>query len=907
MRFKSRWLVAGLVLIWWSSSVTLANEQKTSETLAELKRLVDAPDERVSVLDNGLTVILKAHRTAPVATVRMYCRTGSIYEQEYLGCGLSHLFEHLLHGGETVHRKETESRRIIEELGGNSNAYTSFDVTCYYIDTAREDVDRAVELLADWITHPTWPQEAFEREWAVVQRELERDVDDPARQLFYLTTETMYLEHPIRYPIIGYKPVVQSLSKDDIVSYYERMYVPDNIVVCIVGDIDLDRTLADVSRRFAGFTRRKMPTITLPDEPEMATPRSAIKHMNVEAAYLRLAWPTIPLTHPDLYALDVLSYVLTQGDSSRLARTVRDEGLVYTIDSFSWTPQWARGMFAVTSRLETGKITEAKKAILEQIERLKHDLISEEELSQAKKQKAAEHVFASQTAESVASMVASDYLSTGDIHFSEAYVDNIQSVTAEGLREMARKYLVPQRLGTIMIVPPGGEVDTQEAVDATGPEPVRRIVLDNGLRCLIRRDPTTPLVAMQIFSLGGVAFEDEKTTGLSQLAASLAPRGTKTRDAQEIARYFDSRGGYLNGAAGNNTLYFRASVLSEDFPGAIEVFADVVREPTFPESELAIFRERQLDEIRRVNEQWRSELFAYFKSRFYTDSPYRFLSAGTEEVITSVTRQQVEAFYHRCVTARNSVVAIYGDVNVSEAEAMLRRHFGPLPAGDMLETPAVNQRSPESPELYIKAKGPDRKAAGLCIGFGGMKITDVEDTVPTAVLDTIISGYRLPTGWLHESLRGGNRSFVYEVHAINQPGLVPGSFHAYAACEPASVEEVYRIMTEQFDKARRGEFNDDELARAKVIIRTTELMQYQTNSERAMQASLDELYGLGHDHHDTFGERVDAVTLEDVRRVADKYLREPVVVVVTPAPDQVPIGIEPASIDRDSTDDAEGN
>ncbi|HSW45547.1 MAG TPA: pitrilysin family protein, partial [Phycisphaerae bacterium] len=327
--------------------------------LVEDRRLVDAPDERVSVLSNGLTVILRAHRAAPVVSVRMYCQTGSIYEQEYLGCGMSHLFEHLLYSTTTSTRTERQARELLDQIGGNGNAYTSYDVTCYYVNVGREHMTTAVQLLGDWLTHPTWPQESFDREWGVVQRELERDTDNPARQLFHLTMETLYRVHPVRFPIIGYKAALQTLKKQDIIDYHRRMYVPDRMQVCIAGDIDLDEALSVVRREFGDFKRRPIPNIVLPAEPEMTTPRFASKRMKVQAALLNLAWPSIPLDHPDLYALDVLSFILTQGESSRLVREVRDKGLVYGIDSSSWTPAWARGLFLIGSRLPPDRLEPA--------------------------------------------------------------------------------------------------------------------------------------------------------------------------------------------------------------------------------------------------------------------------------------------------------------------------------------------------------------------------------------------------------------------------------------------------------------------------------------------------------------------------------------------------------------------
>jgi len=871
---------------------------------AEVRRMVDQPDERVSVLANGLTVLLKVHRAAPVVSVRMDCKTGSIYEQEYLGCGMSHLFEHLLHGSATTTRSEAEARELLDAIGGNTNAYTSFDRTAYFINTTRDHMATAVGLLGDWLTRPTWPQEAFDREWSVVQRELERDIDNPDRQLHYLTMETMYQVHPARFPIIGYQPVVQTLTKEDIVSYHQRMYVPDNLIVCIVGDIDLDDALAAVQKEFDQFARKKVRTISLPQEPRMATPRFASKRMNVQAAMLRLAYPTIPLDHPDLYALDVLSYVLTEGDSSRLARSIRDQGLTYTISSYSWTPNWGRGMLAITARLAPDKMDAAIKAIGEQIQKLQTEPIGADELEQAKRQKAAEHVFGLQTADQIAEAMVTDYTSTGDVQFSRAYVENIQKVTAEQIREMAIKYLQPQQLATITILPKQSSATDGPKASATGPSPVQKVTLPNGLRCLIQTDPTAPLVAIQAFSLGGVLYETSETNGLSQMVATLAPRGTQTRSSDDIARFFDSRGGNFGGAAGNNTIYFAADVLKADFADALEVVADVVCSPTFPTEELEKYRPRFLDEIRRVNEVWRSELLAYVQERMFINSPYRLLPSGSAEVVGDAKREDLAAFHRRRITGANTVVAVYGDVKAGETEALVRRFFGSLPAGEFVLPDVAVEPERNAATLYVKRKKPTRTTAGIAFGFQGMRVADVDDVAKMAVLDTVISGYRYPTGWLHDALRGGDRGLVYEVHAINRPGPLRGPFEIYAACEPDQVNRVYEIINEQLERARAGACTDEELARAKTIIETTELMGNQTNAARAMQASLDELYGLGYAHHARFLERVRQVTLDDVRMMADKFLTSPVIAVVTPEPDQVKFGMEPKTIDEDEPADA---
>ncbi len=872
----------------------------SGDPVAEAKRLVDRPDVRVSVLENGLTVILRIHRCAPVVSVRMCCRTGSLYEQEYLGSGMSHLFEHLLHGAATATRSETDCARILSEIGGNSNAYTSLQETVYFINAGKQHLPAAIELLADWMTRPTFPQASFEREWGVVQRELDRDTDDAETQLHHMTMETLYPGHPARYPVIGYRPVLQSLKKEDIVGYHRRMYVPDNIVVCVAGDLDLDVALAIVQQQFADFARRRVPSIVLPDERPMTSPRSAVKQMKVQAAMVRFAWPSISLLQPDLHALDVLSFVLAEGESSRLVRAIRDRGLAYAVESDSWTPSWGRGVFAITLRLDPSRIEEASAALTEQLEAIRRDLVTPDELNQAKRQKAAEHVLGTQTAEDVGAMIAQDYMATGDVDFSSSYVIQIQKVTAEEIREVARRYLVPRRQATISILPEGFQSKTREVAAVPGPEPVRKVTLPNGLRCLIRRDPTTPLVAIQSFSLGGVLFEDAGTNGLSQLAAQLALRGTEKRTAEEIARFFDARGGAIATVSGSNTISFMAQVLKQDFPEAIEVFADVVCRPSYPAQELGVLRPRLLDQIAQINEDWRAELMAYFDGRMFKNSPYRLQPLGSVPVVTKVTREDVAAFHRGHVIGPNTVVAVFGDVDVGQAEALLQTHLAGLPSGQQ-PIPAVPEEPRlDKPALYIKQKPTTRDVAGIQIGFPGVRITDVDDAVSMTVLDTIVSGYSLPSGWLFDSLRGGERSLVYEVHAMNRPGLLPGVFLVYAACQPTQVTEVYRIVSQQLDRARAGEFTAEELSRAKAVMTTTEMMETQTSSARATQAALDELYGLGFDYHDHLAERLGKVDLDDVKAVARKYLSSPpVIVVVTPAPEEVRLGFEPQAIDRD--------
>ena len=462
-----------------------------------------------TTLDNGLTVLIEENHTNPVVAVQVFVRTGSIYEQEYLGSGISHFFEHIIHGGTTTTRSEEESRTIMEAIGNNSNAYTTTDHTAYFINTTTEHWTTALELLADWMLHSTIDQEEFIREKGVVQREIEQGLDDPQRVLYQTAVATRYQVHPVRYPVIGYKELVQQVTRDDLVTYYQRMYAPNNMIVVVTGDVETQAALEHIGKAFASGERRLLPAISLPDEPPQMGKRTATEAMDIAQAQMSLSFRTVPLTHPDLYALDVLSDILSKGDSSRLVKHLKDEQqLVYSIDVSSFTPAYAPGSLAVWATLEADKLPATEAAILAELYRLKEEPVLPEELTKAKKQKVAEHVFGQQTVQGRARTLGLDMLSAFNPNFSDHYVQNIQKVTVEDILRVARRYFHEETLVVAVVRPKQQQAAAAGTAQVTQAEAVVKKVLPNGLTLLLKRNPALPLITMQSYFKGGVRVGD---------------------------------------------------------------------------------------------------------------------------------------------------------------------------------------------------------------------------------------------------------------------------------------------------------------------------------------------------------------------------------------------------------------
>jgi zinc protease len=842
-------------------------------------------------LDNGLVILCQENRAAPIAVVQAFVRTGSMFEQEYLGHGISHFCEHLVSGGTTANRSEKDTEKLLDELGGANNAFTSTDRTSYFIrTTSGKNFETACAVVADWMQNASITQAEFDREYKVIQREIEKGKTEPGRALWKLAAKTANQFHPARHPVIGYIDLFRRITRDDVVKYYKRKYAPDNMIVVAVGDFDAQKT-AD---RIAGLFKDAKPSARIArlpqDDPPQQGMRTATVEMDVKSAYVIMSFRTVPLSHPDLYPLDVMSYVLSNGASSRLVQRLREkEQLVDSISSWSHTPWYGAGALGVRMVLKPENIKAAKAAVLDELNRMKTELVTAAEMRRALKKKVADEVFHNQTVEQQVRSLGGNYLSTGNPFFDDVYLRKIKQATPAQIRSAAQRYISADNLTVSMVVPMGkGAVASATTATPTGAtatsakaSPVEKIILPNGLRVLIKRNPNVPLVTMQAFFLGGLIAEDKTTVGSSNLLGRMLTRGTTTRSALEIARTFDDLAGSIGGGSGSHTFYLQADVLAEDFEKGFGLFADCLLNPAFSQDELAKIKTRTLNALARQNDDWYRQAHNLLRKTVYPTTPYGLNRLGSPESLKGITREKLAAYHRNACVAKNGVLAIYGDVDVAAVKTLVARLMAAMPSGKSLLDATSKSEKPLSGDQKATATSRRPNSATVYAAWRTCSMGNLKDRYPLLVLDGVMSGVGWPGGWLHDELRG--KGLVYVVHAYNFLGLRrTGYFGAYALTRPDKVDEVVSILDKNAERARTKLVPKDEFERAKKMAVTVELLGRQTNRSLAMSAALDELYGRGYDFSKSFPQRVKAVTREDVLRVAKQYLKNRVLVIVRP-------------------------
>jgi zinc protease len=837
------------------------------------------PGVKLTTLENSLTIIVREDHSAPVVSAQAWCMAGSIHEGRWLGAGLSHVLEHMLFKG-TSNRPGSRIDQEVQEAGGYMNAYTSFDRTVYHIDVPNTGARVAIDILCDIMQNATLPADEMEKEKQVIVREMDMNQDDPGRRASRRLFEVAYVRSPYRYTVIGYPDIFHEVKTEDIVAYYREKYAPNNVFYVVTGDVKNDEVVAQIRDAYAKCKARTIPPVVLPTEPSQTAPREVIEEAPVELGHFHFAWHIPDVRHPDVPALDVLAVLLGSGRSSRLYQNVREkQGLVNYVDAWTYNPG-NPGLFGMSAVVDPDKFEPARAALLAEVEKTQKKLIHQSELGKAVKQYIAATLATRKTMQGQAQDLGGNWLAANDLNFSERYLAAVKRVTPADLRRVALEYLTTKNRTLYALLPEGMAPKTITSTEKSSEGSIQKIVLPNGLRLLVKEDHRLPFVEFRIAFQGGVLAESTKNNGITQLLAKMLLKGTKKRSAEAIATEIESVGGSIDSYGGNNSFGVNAEVLSSDFSTGMELLADVVLNPTFLASALEREREVQIATIRSQKDDLLKSASKSMRRTLFGESGYGLDPLGTETSINHVRVADLRSFHRKLAVPGNGVLAIYGDITTAAVKAAVEKSFTTWkPSGT--SAAALNPQLSTLNSLKRVTETRDKKQAVLFIGFPGTTLHH-EDRHALDLLQEACSdlGSRL---FLRVREKLG---LAYYVGAQNFVGLAPGYFGFYAGTEPEKVELVEKEILKEADALRNEGLTPEELKRAKAKVIGQKKIARQDLGGFAMATALDELYGLGYQYTDAEDARFEAVTLDQVKAAARRYLKPEAVVVAVVKPDK---------------------
>ncbi len=393
------------------------------------------------VLPNGLRVITYPMPNVYSVTTGIWVATGSRYEEKHLN-GISHFLEHMLFKG-TEKRSAKEIVEAMESVGGMMNAFTSKEHTCYYTKSLSENFSLSMELLADMYLHSTFLKEEFDKEKNVILEEISMYEDSPEDVAHELFDRIIWPENSYGWPIIGNLQTVGDMTRDDLYQYYKSVYVPENTVIVVAGNITREQVLQEVDKYFRNF--KGSYNHILGSQPVPQAGQSFV-HKDIEQMHLCIGVPGVSTTDPDLYKVLLLANALGGGASSRLFQAAREErGLTYSIYSFH-NGYTQAGEFLCYAATTPAKMSEVVEVISKQLSNIVKKGFTKDEIERSKQQLKGSLLMSLENSSSVMSRLGKSELSYGKIITIEENVQKLLAVTADEVNDMAKKLLEPQKL-----------------------------------------------------------------------------------------------------------------------------------------------------------------------------------------------------------------------------------------------------------------------------------------------------------------------------------------------------------------------------------------------------------------------------------------------------------------------------
>lgn len=819
-------------------------------------------EHTVHVCANGLTALLTPRRHLPVVSVQVWVRTGSIHEQEFLGAGISHLLEHMVFKGTQKYSGRQLGERV-PELGGSWNAYTSTDRTVYHIEGPSAHWREFLHLLTQLVFHPTFPEDEFERERDVIRREMSMYDDDPQDASYRAIVNTLYKVHPRRLPVIGRRAAFDALTHADMVAYHRRRYTPGNVFVCVAGDVATEEFTAAVEAEMGAIPAAPCVEIPLPQEPRQWGARVHRCEFAQPTSTLMLGWRVPHSNHPDAAPLAMLASILNNGRSAWLYRHFHDElGLAHDISVVTFPERCGEGTLVVEADVEVDNRDALRDAIVAWMRELpKADF--EAARRRACRQMLTARLRSLSSVQGLAAGLGMAWHLTRNGHCPEEWDAALQRVTAEDIARVAEIYLTDtSRLVEVSVDPEGSHSKSGSAEETAGIAAPQEHVLPNGLRVVLRRDASLPMLHATLAVRAGAPTETARTAGINSLLSECILKGSATRTAKQLAEEMEDLGGAISGSAGNNTITLSARSLAADADTMLALLADAALHPVFPQLAVETEKKAMLADVLDAQEDPAAVAFRRLRVMCYGEVSYGNHRDGTETSIPLLSREALLAHHARIMCAGNAVLALAGDMEPEQMLQLAAAHFGNMPGGQAVQgTPTPSQQAGDETLPLGKEQ------AVLVVAMPALTAT--ADELPQQMI--FEEWCRDMSGPIFDEIRE-KRGLAYYAAATSLLGIDTGNLCFYLGTAPERVEEARAALCEVLARLAEQGMPEDALERTRATALAGRLLSMQSCGKQCSSMAVNALLGCGADYNDRLPDLLRAITPQQMQSFIRRVL-----------------------------------
>ena len=850
-------------------------------------------------LKNGLRVVLHEDKSTPIVTVGAWYHVGS--KNEAAGrTGFAHLFEHMMFQGSKNYNADFFTP--LQEAGANLNGTTNTDRTWYYETVPSNFLELALFLEADRLGGllEAMTQEKLDNQRDVVKNERRQRVDNqPYGTAFEKIGEIMYPKgHPYNWSVIGSLEDLQAASMDDVKSFFRQYYVPNNAILVLSGDFQEAQARAWIEKYFGPIAAGGKIDRPNPAQPKLDKEIRTTVEDAVPLARRYFVWHGTRAFSADEPALDFLSFILSNGRTSRLqSNLIYGKELAQQVGAFSGTNEIA-GLFQIQATARPGKsLDEIEKEIDAEVTRLKTTPPTAEEMARALNTIESQSVYGLQTILGKASQLTNFAGYLGKTNWFQADLDRYRTVTPADVQRVANTYLTPNRL-VMTYTPTARDIarvereadrtttakseakkpDTTIAEQTAklpkpGPDPkfalppIEKTKLSNGMNLWMVEHHELPIVSMNMVFGTGSSNEPDNRVGVSSMTTQLLDDGTTTRSAADIANQLQSIGiqgiGLNNGWDSTNV---SIQSLTKHLDKALEIYADVVQNPAFPATEVESLRRRLLVGLRQQRSNPNAISNVVYNRVLYGEHPYG--RSNSEAAITAITRDDLVTYYGSTYRPNNATLIVVGSFDKAALKNKLEKAFAGWKTGEVSARDLGTPKPLEKAGIYLVDR-PNSAQSVVSVGQIGVDRMN-PDYYPIMVMNSILGGQF--TSRINMNLRE-DKGYTYGARSNFTFRRGPGPFEAWGDIQTAVTKEAIAEIMKELSDIRSGRpVTQQELDYNKQSIIRRYPSGFETVGQMSNQLSNLVTYGLPDTYFNDYISKVNAVTVQDINRVANKYL-----------------------------------
>lgn len=838
--------------------------------------VVWASQAQMYKLDNGQTVVVQEVKNNPIVTIDTWIKTGSIDEEDSNN-GVAHFLEHLFFKGTKTH-EPGEFDKILETKGAITNAATSKDFTHYYITIPSKDFDLAMDLHGDMILHPLIPRKEMEKERKVVLEEISKDLNSPTKIMQDNLNSMLYTTHPYKRKVIGRSDVIETITRDQVLSFYNKNYSPSNMVTVIIGDVDANHAIEKTKEAFNAEYKKQTKTIYTKEAP-LTKQQKKVEYLDTESGYMVIGFRGTPIDDKDSYALDVLATILGDGRSSVLNQVLKEKKrIAFSVDAGNSTFR-DDGIFYVSANYEPTKCKIVQDTIFNEIEKIQKNGVTDDQLKLAKNIIERSTYYSRESITNIATEIGYTMALTNDIKFYDTYLDNIKNVSKEDVKKVAEKYLGINRSAVSIVLPKSAKEVPVASLTQQAPATAelvsenaqtQKYKLSDGATMLYTPNNVNDIIAISIYAKGGQLAEQK--AGTANLTATAMMRGTKNYTSLELSQVLEDNGIKIQPSASADAFVINVLTTKDEYDKTLELLNEVVNNATFEDYEIDKVKTEKLNTIKRNKDVPLQRAIEEYRDLIYQNSPYSISSKILEKNIPNITKEDIINYYNSIFAPKNLVISINGNIDKDKTIQDLNNIFKPKENTKNFDFAQYNSKIPTvtTPRQTIQ-KVPTTETAWILLGWQTNGVLNEKDYATLQVIDSLLGSGM--SSRLFKDLRE-QEGLAYQLGSGYSPNVLRGSFLLYIGTNPQTLDKAKSGLFAEITRLKTEYVGDKELQDAKEKLLGNYVIGLETNLDKASNIGWYEASTRGYEFKDKYEKLINSVTDSDIIEIANKYFTD---------------------------------